>query len=76
MRDSSAVIIQLLDILALRMLYSNNWDVNDSSGFFLDLCWLYVRMFAPSHREVFCGKLMKLMACLLRRDRDSLIVTR
>jgi hypothetical protein len=51
MRDSSAVIIQLLDILGLRKLYSNNWDVNDSSGCFLDLCWLYVRLFAPSHRD-------------------------
>ena len=51
MRDSSAVIIQLLDIVTLRMLYSNNWDVKDFSGFFLDLCWLYFRIFACSRRE-------------------------
>lgn len=45
MSDASAGIIQLPDTLALRKLYSNNWDVNDSSGSF-DLCWLYARMFA------------------------------
>jgi hypothetical protein len=27
MRDSSAVNIQVLDIVTSRMLYSNNWDV-------------------------------------------------
>jgi hypothetical protein len=32
--DSSAVIIQLLDIVTLCMLYSSNWDVNDLSAFF------------------------------------------
>jgi hypothetical protein len=53
MRGSSAVIIQLLDIVTSRMLYSNNWDANDFSGFFLDLWWLYVRIFAPSHRDGF-----------------------
>jgi hypothetical protein len=53
MRGSSAVIIQLLDIVTSRMLYSNNWDANDFSGFFLALWWLYVRIFAPSHRDGF-----------------------
>jgi hypothetical protein len=57
MRYASAVIIQLLDIVTLRMLYSNNWDVDDFSGFFLDLCWLYFRIFAPSRREGFAETL-------------------
>jgi hypothetical protein len=34
MRDSAAVIIQVLDIVPSRMLSSNTWDVHDSSGFF------------------------------------------
>jgi hypothetical protein len=51
MCDSSAEIIQLLDILAWHKLYSNNWDGDDSSGFFLDLCWLYGRIVARSHRN-------------------------
>jgi hypothetical protein len=34
MHDSSAVIIQLLDIVTICMLYSSNWDVNDLSAFF------------------------------------------
>jgi hypothetical protein len=35
MRYASAVSIQVLSIVTGRMLYSNNWDVNDFSGFFL-----------------------------------------
>jgi hypothetical protein len=31
-------IIQLLDIVTLCILDSNNWEVSDSSDFFLDLC--------------------------------------
>jgi hypothetical protein len=57
MRYSSAVIIQLLDIVTLRMLDSNNWDVSDFSGFFLDLCWLYFRIFAPSRMKGFAETL-------------------
>ena len=57
MSDSSAIIIQLLDILALRKLYSNNWDVNDSSGFFL-ICVGYTFAFLPpSHRKGFAENL-------------------
>jgi hypothetical protein len=33
MRDSSAGIMQLLDMLTLGMSYSNIWDVNDFSAF-------------------------------------------
>jgi hypothetical protein len=36
----------------------------------------YTCAFLPLLTGMVCGKLMKSMACLLRRDRDSLIVTR
>jgi hypothetical protein len=43
---SSVVIIQVLDILTLRLLYSNNWDVKGLSGFLLSsVC--YTLAFMP-----------------------------
>jgi hypothetical protein len=73
MRDSAAVIIQLLDILALRMLSSNNWDAHDFSAFLICNRHGFVVLPFPTGR--FCGTLMKSMICPLRRDRHILIVT-
>jgi hypothetical protein len=73
MRDSSAVIIQVLDIVTSRMLYSNNWDVNDFSAFLI--CDRHGFVVLPFPTGRFCGTLMKSMVCPLRRDRDILIVT-
>ena len=50
MHDSSAVIIQLLDIVTERMIYSSHGDVKDFSGSF-SMYVPYLRMVALSHRE-------------------------
>jgi hypothetical protein len=50
MRDSSAVMIQLLDIVTERMIYSSHGDVKDCSGSF-SMYVPYLRMVAPSHGE-------------------------
>jgi hypothetical protein len=57
MRDSSAVIIQVLDIVTSRMLDSNNWDVHDFSAFLI--CNRYGFVVLPFPTGRFCGTLMK-----------------
>ena len=49
-RDTSAVTIQLLDIVTERMIYSSHGDVNDGSGSF-SMYVPYLRMLALSHGE-------------------------
>jgi hypothetical protein len=48
MHDSSPVMIQLLDIVTGRMIYSSHGDVNDCSGSF-SMYVPYLRMVALSH---------------------------
>jgi hypothetical protein len=50
MHDSAAVIIQVLDIVTERMIYSSHGDVKDCSGSF-SMYAPYLRMVALSHRE-------------------------
>jgi hypothetical protein len=48
MHDASAVLIQLLDIVTGRMIYSSHGDVKDCSGSF-SMYVPYLRMLALSH---------------------------
>jgi hypothetical protein len=74
MRDSSTVIMQLLDMLTLCMLYGSNWDVNDSSTFFGYGCSTMACVPLPSGRALRNPYEIKALAIETRSgpsDRDS-----